>query len=398
MSANLEQLRQKPTKIAIGLNSGTSYDGIDAALVAITGAGAQTRLKLLAFENFRFESGDRQRIKELFNPETAKVDRICLINYYLGELFAEAALRLMDRAGVKPAEVDFIGSHGQTIYHIPGPVAEGGRLIRATLQIGEPAVIAERTGILTVADFRVRDVAAGGQGAPLTAYADWILFGQDRQTRLVQNIGGIGNVTLVGGAVPFEAIMAFDTGPGNMVIDEIVNLVTNGQLTYDQDGLLAAQGKVCAALLAELLAHPYLAKPPPKTTGREEFGAAFTKRVWEAGNSRNLSAADLLATVTAFTVESIADSYESFIYPRYRPDEVVIGGGGAYNPTLLKWLQKRLAPIPVLRHEDFGISSDAKEATLFALLANETLHGIPANVPSATGARHPAILGKVVLP
>jgi anhydro-N-acetylmuramic acid kinase len=391
-------LRAKPTQIAIGLNSGTSYDGIDAALVELVGAGATTRVKVLAFENFRFESVDRQKIKELFDPQTAGVDRVCVMNYYLGELFAEAVLQLIDHAGLKPEEVDFIGSHGQTIYHIPEPVAEGGRAIRATLQIGEPAVIAERTGILTVADFRVRDVAAGGQGAPLTAYADYLLFGQDRQTRLIQNIGGIGNVTLVGGAVPFEAILAFDTGPGNMIIDEVVNIVTSGQLAYDQDGLMAAQGKVCADLLTELLTHPYLAKQLPKTTGREEFGVAFTKGVWAAGNNRKLSKEDLVATVTAFTVESIAGSYERFIYPRYRPDEVIIGGGGAYNATLIKWLQKRLAPLPVLRHEDFGISSDAKEAILFALLANETLHGIPANVPSATGARHPVVLGKVVLP
>jgi anhydro-N-acetylmuramic acid kinase len=391
-------LRAKPTQIAVGLNSGTSYDGIDAALVEITGAGAQTRLKLLAFENFRFKPVDRQKIKELFNLETATVERICVMNYYLGELFAAAALKLIEQAGLRPAEIDFIGSHGQTIYHIPEPVMEGGRSIRATLQIGEPAVIAERTGILTVADFRVRDVAAGGQGAPLTAYADYLLFGQERQIRLIQNIGGIGNVTLVGGSVPFEGVVAFDTGPGNMIIDEIANLVTNGQLAYDQDGLMAARGKVCADLLAELLTHPYLAKQPPKTTGREKFGIAFAKAVWEAGKNRGLSQEDLLATVTAFTVEAIAGSYERFIYPRYRPDEVIIGGGGAYNPTLFQWLQQRLAPIPVLRHEAFGISSDAKEALLFAILANETLHGIPANVPSATGARHPVVLGKVVLP
>ncbi|HYH01548.1 MAG TPA: anhydro-N-acetylmuramic acid kinase, partial [Bacillota bacterium] len=244
MTVSLEHLRQKETKLIIGLNSGTSYDGIDAALVEITGAGTSTRIKLKAFENFQLEPVARKKISELFNPQTGTVDRICVMNYYIGELFAEAALKLIAQAGLTPEQIDCIGSHGQTIYHIPEPVAEAGRMIRATLQIGEPAVIAERTGILTVADFRVRDVAAGGQGAPLTSYADYILFGQDRKVRLVQNIGGIGNVTLVGGAVPFDGIMAFDTGPGNMVIDELVKLLTNGKCSFDRDGRMAAQGTV----------------------------------------------------------------------------------------------------------------------------------------------------------
>jgi anhydro-N-acetylmuramic acid kinase len=398
MSAFLEQLWRKERKLAIGLNSGTSCDGIDAALVELTGAGTATRVKLLAFENYHFDLAVRQNISELFSPATATVDRICLMNYYLGELFAEAALKLIAQAGLAAAEIDLIGSHGQTVYHLPQPLMEAGRLVRSTLQLGEPAVIAERTGILTVADFRAGDVAAGGQGAPLTAYADYLLFGQDRKTRLVQNIGGIGNVTLVGGTVPFAAMMAFDTGPGNMVIDAVVQMCTNGQLTYDRDGLLAERGAVCADLLARLLDHPYLAKSPPKTTGREEFGVEYAQSVLAAGKRFRLAAEDLVATVTAFTVETIAGSYERFIDPRYRPDQVIIGGGGAYNPTLMKWLRKRLAPVAVLRHEDLGICSDAKEAILFAILANETIHGIPANVPAATGARHPAVLGKIVLP
>jgi anhydro-N-acetylmuramic acid kinase len=395
---NWEQLRQKPTKLVVGLNSGTSYDGIDAALVEITGSGTKTRVKTVAFGDFSFSPPERQKISELFSPATATVDRICLMNYYLGELFAEAALKLIAQAGRQPAEVDLIGSHGQTIYHLPEPVSVDGRSLRATLQIGEPAVIAERTGILTVADFRAGDVAAGGQGAPLTSYADYLLFGQDQKVRLVQNIGGIGNVTLVGGAVPFGEITAFDTGPGNMVIDAVVALDTNGQMTYDRDGCLAERGTNSNELLTELLTHPYLAKSPPKTTGREEFGAEYAQAVFAAGKRLGLTLEDLVATVTAFTVATIAGSYERFIYPCYRPDEVIIGGGGAYNPTLVKWLQKRLDPVPVLRHEDFGISSDAKEAILFAILANETIHGIPANVPAATGARHPTVLGKIVLP
>lgn len=395
MAKRFEELWGKRTKKVVGLNSGTSCDGIDAAVVEIEGWGITTRVKLLAFENIQYSPAIQKKISALFRPETGRVDRICSMNFYLGQLFAAAALKIIAATGLKPADIDLIGSHGQTVYHLPEPILKK-RLVRSTLQIGEPAVIAERTGILTVADFRVRDLAAGGQGAPLVPYVDYLLFGGSGKIRIIQNIGGIGNLTLVGGPVGFEEILAFDTGPGNMVIDEIVKKISNGQMRYDHGGNLAGKGRVSADLLEELLAHPFLLKDPPKTTGREEFGVQFAERVFRNGKTAGMLNKDLVATVTAFTVESIARSYEKFVFPRVYPDEVIIGGGGAYNVTLLAMLQKRLAPIPVLRHEDFGISSDAKEAIAFAILANETIYGIPANVPSATGANRPVVLGKVV--
>lgn len=392
-----EKLCAKSSKKVLGLNSGTSYDGIDAAIVEITGWGKATRVQLLAYHNYAYSTETRRLIAELFDPGTGGVDRICLANFYLGELFAGSALGIIDEAGLSPADIDLIGSHGQTIYHLPSPIKVEGIPVRSTLQIGEAAVIAERTGITTVADFRVRDVAAGGEGAPLIPYVDYLLFGGDDQRRVIQNIGGIANLTLVGGGLGPGEIIAFDTGPGNMVIDGVVNRLTEGRLFYDRDGLIAAAGQRHPALLAKLLTHPYLAKQPPKSTGREDFGADYIGFVLDESNKFELTIEDLIATVTAFTVETIARHYEEYIVPRYGMDEVIIGGGGAYNPTLLRLLAARIAPVPVRRHEDYGISSDAKEAIAFAILANEALHGEPTNLPAVTGAKRPVVLGKFIL-
>ena len=394
----LNDIQNKKRRRIVGLMSGTSCDGIDAALVEVEGSGEKTRIQCLAFENYKYDPVVREKIFELFHPRTSTVDKICHMNFYLGELFAEAALRIIEKAGLTPEDVDAVGSHGQTIYHMPNPVDDGGYKIRSTLQIGESAVIAQRTGLITVSDFRARDMACGGQGAPLVAYADYVLFGaSSNRTRLIQNIGGIANLTLVGGCVRFEDIIAFDTGPGNMLIDGIVSIATGGQLNFDVDGRLAAAGRVSDTLLERLMRHPFISRHPPKTTGREEFGIDFAQKVFHEGKVIGLSDEDLVATVTAFTAESIVSNYEKFIFPRYRVDEVILGGGGSYNPSLTTMLRKRLAPIPVLTHEDFGISSDAKEAIAFAILANETLCGLPSNVPSATGARDRVILGKIDL-
>ncbi len=391
-----ERLLAKRCLKVIGLNSGTSCDGIDAAVVEIEGWGKSTRLRLLAYKNYNYTEETRRMIEELFNPQTSGVDKICVSNFYLGELFAQAALEIIKEAGMTPGEIDLIGSHGQTIYHRPGPVIAGGIPVRSTLQIGEATVIAERTGVLTIADFRPRDLAVGGEGAPLIPYVDDLLFGRDNKHRVIQNIGGIANLTLVGGAIRPEEIIAFDTGPGNMVIDGVVSNLTAGRLRYDRDGLIAAEGRVHTGLMTELLTHPFLAKKPPKSTGREEFGAEFIGSVLEKARKIGLTPQDLTATVTAFTVESIAQHYEEYIIPRYSLDEIIIGGGGAYNPTLMRMMEERMAPIPVKRHEDYGLSSDAKEAVAFAVLANETIHGLPANLPSVTGAVRPVVLGKII--
>lgn len=378
----------------VGLMSGTSVDGIDAAVVDIP--DDVRRLRVLAFVSVPFAPPLRERIFRAFRPETSSVDELCRLNFDLGEAFAAAALQAIATAELNTSDVGLIGSHGQTVWH---DVAPDGH-VTSTLQIGEPCVIAERTGITTIADFRPRDVAAGGQGAPLVCLFDLLFFADEHQNRAVQNIGGIANVTTIpaGFNVELETWdvepIAFDTGPGNMLMDEAARLATGGAQTQDVDGRLALAGRVHAGLLSELLAHPYLAQRPPKTTGRELFGRQFAAEVWRRGQALGLANADIVATVTAFTAESIAQAYRDFIpFPIH---EVILSGGGRRNPALLAMLRERLAPARVLTTEDFGLNGEAKEAVAFAVLAYQTWQHRPGNVPSCTGARRPVVLGKII--
>ncbi|MFO7173091.1 MAG: anhydro-N-acetylmuramic acid kinase [Bacillota bacterium] len=405
-AARLLAIANKPERLVLGLMSGTSVDGIDAALVRIRGGGADAQVELVAFCTYPYPPGVRERILALCDPATSSVDAICHLNFVVGECFAQAALALCRDAGVDPAAVDLVGSHGQTIWHQPDPIPEGDWLVRSTLQIGEPAVIAERLGCPVVADFRTRDMAAGGQGAPLVPYFDWVMLRHPRLNRAVQNIGGIGNVTYLPAGGGLEQVVAFDTGPGNMLIDGVVTLLTRGRQTYDADGRLAARGQVDPGLLGRLMAHPYLQQPPPRTTGREVFGLPFCRRLLQeyglaegtlveaSGEGDRQRAWNLVATVTAFTAHSIADAYRRFLPGPV--DEVLVAGGGARNPTLMRFLQEALGEVPVRLMDELGINADAKEAMAFALLANDALLGLPTNVPGATGGR-PSVLGKVVL-
>jgi anhydro-N-acetylmuramic acid kinase len=287
-----------------------------------------------------------------------------------------------------------VGSHGQTVYHNPRGKRDGNRTIRSTLQIGEPSIIAQRTGITTVADFRPRDIAAGGEGAPLVPYADYVLFGDNRLSRAVQNIGGIANVTFLPGGCKQDDIIAFDTGPGNMVIDSIVRLISGGKRHFDRGGKIAARGTVDKRLLSELLRHPFLRRRPPKSTGRGEFGASFAEQVYRRAAKKGLADADIVATITAFTASSIAQAYHQFL-PAI-PDEVILCGGGAHNDALVEMLRTELPDVKMLSTDDFGISVDAKEAVSFAILAWATIKGITNNVPAATGAEQPVVLGKII--
>ncbi len=375
--------------IIVGLISGTSADGIDAAVVEIQGEPPSLAVKLRSFTFVPYTAEQRQQVFALFDPQTSQVDTICQMNFAIGEWFARAALDAVANAGLLPAEVHLIASHGQTIYHCMEPDTP----VRSTLQIGEAAVIAERTGITTIADFRVADVAAGGQGAPMVSYVDWLLYRNPSKSRGLQNIGGIGNVTYLPTSSNPQQVLSFDTGPGNMIIDYLAQRMTRGAQTFDIDGNLAAQGKVNQSLLEELMRHPYFDQPLPKTTGREQFGAFFGEQVWDRGQRIGLSGVDLIATATAFTAASIAESYRRYL-PAL-PEEVIVGGGGANNPVLLEMLRSYLPSASILRQEDLGFSSDAKEAVAFAVLGHETLHGRPGNLPSCTFARHPAILGKI---
>jgi anhydro-N-acetylmuramic acid kinase len=373
----------------IGLMSGTSADGVDAAVVEINGRPPNLTAGLLSFTFVPFDPEQREAIFSLFEPATSKVDRICQFNFAIGNWFAEAAIQAIGDAGLQPSEVALIGSHGQTIYHAVGQDA-----IKSTLQVGEAAVIARRTGITTVADFRVADVAAGGQGAPLVSYVDWLLLRHPTRVRAVQNIGGIANVTYLPPVEHPGDVMAFDTGPGNMLIDYAVFRSTRGDQSYDKGGRLADSGTLDGTLLADLMQHPFLNQAPPKTTGREQFGVALGTDIWEQAKGRGVPDEGIVATLTAFTAASIVDAYQRHL-PKM-PDEIILGGGGADNPALVAMLRQRLAPIPVTTHEDVGISSNAKEAMAFAILAYETIHNRPGNLPFCTGAQAAVVLGKIV--
>ncbi|MBE9566456.1 MAG: anhydro-N-acetylmuramic acid kinase [Proteobacteria bacterium] len=393
----LARYAEKEVHKVIGLMSGTSADGIDVLLASLSGSGDAIEASLVAFHHVPYSHRVRQAILALFAPETPVVD-VCRMNFALGRLFAEATLDLLRREGRQPSDIDLIASHGQTVCHLPAGSPYAGPEGGSTLQIGEPALIAHLTGVPVVADFRPRDIAAGGQGAPLVPYADYALFHHPTKTRAVQNIGGIANVTLLPAGGRIEDVTAFDTGPGNMIIDALVEAFTHGEMSFDKDGALAALGRVDEDLLQWLMGHDFLAQKPPKSTGRAQFGAEFVGELLQRAQDRSISADDLLATATAFTAESIAASYRNFILPEQAIDEVVLGGGGSYNTTIRRMLQDRLPGMTIFLHEDFGLRGDAKEALAFAILGHETMLGQPANIPGATGAERPVVLGKIVPP
>lgn len=390
-----------PVRRVVGLMSGTSADGVDVAVCEIAGSGRSTRLRLLHALTLPYPDDVRAEVLAVALPPDGTVDRLCRLNYVLGDFFAEAALAGIGAAGLAPGDVHLIASHGQTVHHLPDPGGPGAPrtgarwAVRSTLQTGEPAVIARRTGILTVANFRAGDVAAGGQGAPLAPYADWVLLADGAADRAVQNVGGIGNVTWLPAGAGLEQVIAFDTGPGNMLIDGAVRRFTAGRQQCDVGGAWAAAGTPHPGLLSRLLALSFFSQPPPRSTGRELFGDAFLDGVLTDAAGLGLSEADVLATLTAFTAVSIADAYRRWL-PRL-PAEVILGGGGVHNLTLRRMLAAELAGARIRTHGDLGIPDDAKEAIAFAILGNEALLGVPANVPGATGGQL-AVLGQVAFP
>jgi anhydro-N-acetylmuramic acid kinase len=363
---------------------------VDAVVVDIR----RNEVEVLAFDAFPYSTGLRRSILELCKLKPCRVADICHLNFVLGEVFAQSIIRLCRNTGIDINTIDLLGSHGQTIWHSPKGRRFGGRIVRSTLQIGEPSVIAQRTGITTVADFRPRDMAANGQGAPLVPFADYVLFRDRRRTRAVQNIGGIANVTYLPADCRLENIIAFDTGPGNMIIDGLVSLISGGRQKFDRAGRLAGRGTVHEALLKDMLRHPFLRRRPPKSTGREEFGQQYFSSLYRRMTKKSLSGEDMIATATAFTAATIVQAYQRFL-PEM-PDEVILCGGGARNRTLVEMLRQRLEATKILMSDDLGISCDAKEAVSFAILAHATVKGVANNVPGATGAKQPLVLGKIV--
>jgi anhydro-N-acetylmuramic acid kinase len=366
-------------RLILGLMSGTSHDGVDAALVRVRGSGPE----LLHHLHLPFSPSLRAMISA---APGGGVPELCRLNFELGDVFARAALKCAEESGVPLSSIDAIASHGQTICHIP---PEGGKR-GSTLQIGESAVIAEKTGVPVVSDFRVADMAAGGHGAPLVPYADYLLF-RGRKTRAVQNIGGIANVTVV--TPEPGGLLAFDTGPGNCMMDAAARAVFGKP--FDRGGKIARKGKPDDALLDDLMGLPYFSKKPPKSTGTDVFPLGLINRMLKG---KRIMPEDLLATLAHFTARSIRDAYERFVYPRHRVSEVIVSGGGTRNVYLMELLRDGLGPLPVKAVEEYGIPAGAKEAMSFAALANETLSGNPSNVPSATGALRGVVLGKITPP
>jgi anhydro-N-acetylmuramic acid kinase len=356
----------------VGVMSGTSLDGIDVAIVDIRGK----RIEPVAFRSIPYPAAVRQALLNLSSglPSVGEVSRL---NFLLGELYADAIVKTCRRSSVPLESVQLIGLHGQTIYH------EGGV---HTLQIGEAAVVAARTGIDVISNFREADIAAGGQGAPLVPYVDYLLFRHPRKNRVALNIGGIANITVIPRGAPASEVVAFDTGPGNMVIDALVAHMTRGKQRFDRNGRIANSGKIHEEMVLHFSDHPYLKRWPPKTCGREQFGSEFVNDLLSTG----LSFPDLIATATEFTAYAIVCQ----IFRTIEPDEIIVSGGGLHNRWLMRRLRYHVTDAELTTSAEFGIDPDAKEAIAFAVLAHESARRRPGNLPSATGARHPVVLGK----
>ncbi len=391
--------------------SGTSADAIDVALARISGAPPRLNATLLNHTSINFPPQLRKEILRVTEQQPISAGDLSQLNFRLGETFAEAALAACRRFRVSPKKIALIGSHGQTIFHQGQPVLYLGRPTGSTLQIGEGSIIAARTGITTVADFRPADIAQGGQGAPLVPYADYLLYRHEKLGRVSLNLGGIANITVIpAGAKPAQ-IVAFDTGPANMLIDALVAHFTRGRQRYDKDARLAQQGRAIPAFLDELMRDPYLKLAPPKSTGREYYGRVYLQKLLIAGRRHQAKPNDLLRAATIFTALSVVDALNRFVLPKTKIHQLIVSGGGAHNPLLIAQLAAALGvrratevvgarfsasqSIDVLPSSALGVPEDAKEAFAFALLAYETFHHRPSNVPSATGAHRPAILGKI---
>ncbi len=383
------------SRLVVGLMTGTSVDGVEAALVQVSGEPPRLRWKLIHHQSSPLDPVLVARITAAARGDALPAREFAALHAALGEIYAAATIELLVACDVETPQVFGVGMHGQTIFHAgprdPSSAGAGG----LTWQIGSAAVLAERTGIRVVHDFRSADVAAGGEGAPLVPYADFLMFRSEHVPRLLLNLGGIANLTAIpvqGGA---EGVIAFDTGPGNMLLDGIVQRVTGGKVRYDEDGQRAVGGEPDAALLAEALADPFFDTPPPRSTGRERFGEAFLDPWFAAASARGLKEADLLVTAAMLSASAVASAIDTFVRPRMEPTAVYASGGGTQNPVLMAALEAALDPIELHVVDELGLPSAAREAVAFAVLAYESLHGRPANLPRVTGASRPLVLGSV---
>jgi anhydro-N-acetylmuramic acid kinase len=376
--------------IVAGIMSGTSADGIDVALAHITGKGFNLHIELLSHEHFSYPKAVRQAVLQAMNAVRASVPDLSRLNFLLGELYARA-VRQAQQSGKN--KIELIGCHGQTIYHQGEAESYFGKKITCTWQTGEAAVIADRVGVPVVSDFRPADMAAGGKGAPLVPFLDYVLLRDRRAGRIAQNLGGIANLTAIPANAKPEDVIAFDTGPGNMVMDQLMQLLLHR--SYDRNGDIARRGNVLQPVLKEALRNPFFRQKPPKTAGREEFGREYANRfLARCGKARK---EDIIATATALTVASIAEALKKFVISKNKYRDYIISGGGADNRTLIAMLTAEVSNLglKLSRIDNFGIPSQAKEALAFAVLAYQTWHRQPSNIPPATGASRPAVLGKI---
>lgn len=388
----------KPLRV-LGLMSGTSADGIEVALVQISGAPPKISARLEHHHHVPYPPSIRASILRFANGAPTTTAEISELNFLVGDAFGRAVIESCKRWRLPLAKVSLIGSHGQTIFHLGSPARFQGKVRRpSTLQIGSISVIAERTGIPTIGNFRPADMAAGGQGAPLVPFVDYILYRDDRRGRVALNIGGIANLTVIPADASPRDVFAFDTGPGNMVIDALIERITRGKSSYDRDARFALTGKTIPALLARLMREPYLRKKPPKSAGREQFGQVYARNLLAWAQRHHVAPADLVRTATAYTAMTIGDAFRRFILPRVRIDEMIVAGGGARNPLIMAKLAASLPGIEIVASNRFGVPTDAKEAFCFAVLAYEADHGRFNNLPSATGAKHPVVLGEIARP
>jgi len=381
--------------LVLGMMSGTSADNIDVALARVSGAPPSLNAKLLGHTAVKFPPALRKEILRVAEQQAISAGQLSQLNFRLGGLFADAALAACRKFKVSRKRITLIGSHGQTIFHQGRSVPYFGSPTTSTLQIGEPAVIAAGTGITTVGDFRPADMALGGQGAPLVPYVDYLLYRHEKLGRVSLNLGGIANITVLPRACKPQQVFAFDTGPANMLIDALVSHFTHGRQRFDKNAHFAAQGRSNPALLNDLMGDPYLKLAPPKSTGREYFGHAYLKNLLALGRRHRANPNDLIRAATIFTALSVVDALHRFVLPKTESDQLIVSGGGAHNPLIVAQISAALPGVDVLPSSRLGVPEDAKEAFAFALLAYETFHQRPANLPSATGARGPAILGKI---
>jgi anhydro-N-acetylmuramic acid kinase len=381
--------------LVLGLMSGTSADGVDVALAKISGAPPHLGAQFLNHTSINFPQAIRKEILRVAEQQPISAGELSQLNFRLGEVFADAVLTACKRFRIATKKITLIGSHGQTIFHQGKPVQYLGRPTASTLQIGEPSIIAARTGITTVADFRPADIALGGQGAPLVPYADYLLYRHAKLGRVSLNLGGIANITVLPASAKSSQIFAFDTGPANMLIDALVSHFTHGRQRYDKNAAIALTGGSIPALVDELMRDPYLKQAPPKSTGREYYGRAYVKDLLAAGRKHKAKPADLIRAATIFTAISMVDALHRFVLPKHKIEQLIVSGGGARNPLILAQIAAALPQMDIVPSAELGVPTDAKEAFAFALMAYETFHQRPANLPSATGANGPAILGKI---